>query len=445
MLTLADGGWRLAGRAQGVAARAPFLQARVADGAGRVTLAEANGRLQAQASIAGAQVIDAAKDARFNPLRMTGQMRLVHDVWTADLAFAVPAGTKVADARLTHDGRSGAGGVAIDTGPLSFAAGGLQPADLSPLAAPLGSPAQGQARFTGAFEWTKAGAASRGRLQIAGLDFHSPAGQVSGLKGEVAFTSLAPLVAPDGQKLTAERVDAFAPLTQVTASFGLTADALQLAGGEAAVGGGRVRIESLEVPLAPEKPTRGVLLFDGVQLHDMVEASPFGDHVDLDAKVSGRVPFQRQGEAIRIEGGSLKAIQPGRLSIQRAALASVSAEGGVAAPGAEEAPTTNTAVEFAYQAVEHLAFETLDAAIETRRDGRLGVLFHVIGKYDPPKHQELRLSYFDLIRRTYLNKKLPLPSGTGVNLTLDTSLNLNELLGDYADYERLRGSGAVQR
>ena len=50
----------------------------------------------------------------------------------------------------------------------------------------------------------------------------------------------------------------------------------------------------------------------------------------------------------------------------------------------------------------------------------------------------------ELIRRDFLNKKLPLPSGTKVDLTLDTSLNLDQLLADFAEYQALRGSQAVQ-
>jgi hypothetical protein len=50
----------------------------------------------------------------------------------------------------------------------------------------------------------------------------------------------------------------------------------------------------------------------------------------------------------------------------------------------------------------------------------------------------------DLIQKRFLGRTLPLPSGTGVNLTLDTSLNLDDLLSDYADYRRLHGSGPVQ-
>jgi hypothetical protein len=72
------------------------------------------------------------------------------------------------------------------------------------------------------------------------------------------------------------------------------------------------------------------------------------------------------------------------------------------------------------------------------------VLFHIVGKHDPPQHQEIRLSIFDLIQRKFLGRKLPLPSNTGVDLTLDTTLNLDDLLADYAEYQRLRSSAPVQ-
>jgi hypothetical protein len=129
----------------------------------------------------------------------------------------------------------------------------------------------------------------------------------------------------------------------------------------------------------------------------------------------------------------------------------VSAQGSVEAPAAgagaaaKAATSNDTFTDFAYQAMENLAFNTLDAKVDTEAGGRLHVLFHIVGYHDPPTHQEITLSLWDLIRRNFMNRKLPLPSGTGVNLTLDTSLNLDDLLKDYADFERLRGSPPVQR
>ena len=186
-----------------------------------------------------------------------------------------------------------------------------------------------------------------------------------------------------------------------------------------------------------------MLIFEAVQLHDLVEASPFGDTVDLDARVSGRIAFEANANRVRISEGELKAIQPGRLSINRAALTGVQADGAIAAP-APVANPNETFTDFAYQAMENLAFDKLDATIASRPDGRLGVLFHIVGRHDPPTKQRIRISVMDLIQKRFMGRKLPLPSGTQVNLTLDTTLNLDDLLADYADFRRLHGSGPVQ-
>jgi hypothetical protein len=45
--------------------------------------------------------------------------------------------------------------------------------------------------------------------------------------------------------------------------------------------------------------------------------------------------------------------------------------------------------------------------------------------------EETRLSVFDLLQGHAFDKPLPLPKGTPVDLTLDTSLNFDELLDAY--------------
>ncbi|RAK59126.1 C4-dicarboxylate ABC transporter [Phenylobacterium hankyongense] len=446
LLTLGHGDWRIVGRARGVSAEVPFLQATVTGGSGAADLGQTGGRLNATLTVASAQVEDIAPASRFRPLTMSGKAALARDQWIAGLDVRDIGGRPVGHAELRHDGRAGVGRVDLDSGVLTFAEGGLQPAQLSPLAAALGSPVQGSARFVGAFAWTPAGATSGGTLSLPGLDFQSPAGRMTGLAGTVVFTSLAPLTVAPGGVLRADALAAILPLTGLSATFGLDAHALHVSGGEAAVGGGKVRLASLDVPLQPGAPTRGVLDVEGVELHDLVAASPFKDRVSLDARVSGRVPFETQGGKVQVSGGELHAIQPGRLSIQRTALSAVSASGAIEAPKAAPAPvaSTDTFTDFAYQAMENLAFDKLDATLDSRPGGQLGVLFHVVGRHDPPQRQELAVTWLDLIRRNFMNRKLPLPSGTEVDLTLDTSLNLDDLLKDYADYQKLRSSRPVQ-
>jgi len=45
--------------------------------------------------------------------------------------------------------------------------------------------------------------------------------------------------------------------------------------------------------------------------------------------------------------------------------------------------------------------------------------------------QEARIGLIPLVRGEVLQEPLPLPKGTPVNLTLDTSLNFDELLHAY--------------
>jgi len=435
--------WRIAGRAEAVTGAAPFIQGRVVGGAGRVVAESRRGQVTARAHIDTARQEDTAPERRFNPFLMTGDASLSEFIWRADLDFKLPDGAPLGNALVTQDGRLGLGVAVIETGMLAFAEGGLQPAQISPLAASVGSPVVGQAKFKGRFDWTPEGSTSNGVITIPRLDFQSPAGPVRGLTGELTFSSLAPLVAAPGQELKVEQVQSMVLLEHLTARFGVVDNLLKVEGGEADVGGGKVRVETLEIPLVPGAPTRGVLILEGVQLHDLVEASPFGDKVDLDARVSGRVPFEMTGNKVRIAGGEIKAIQPGRISIDRSALTGVSADGAIAAPAPVADPNA-TFTDFAYQAMENLAFDKLEASITSQADGRLGVLFHIVGKHDPPTNQKIKLTLMDLIQKRFLGRTLPLPSGTGVNLTLDTTLNLDDLLADYAEYQKARSSAPVQ-
>ena len=165
----------------------------------------------------------------------------------------------------------------------------------------------------------------------------------------------------------------------------------------------------------------------------MIAGSGFGDSVTLDAVVSGRLPFTWSAESgVRIAAGSLQAIQPGRLSIGRTALSGLEAGGG------GEGVPPNTVQDLAYQAMENLSFDILSAEVNSLEEGRIGVLFRIRGRHDPPVQQELRVSIAELISREFLNRPLPLPSGTGIDLTLDTTLNLNQLIGDLLEVNRAR-------
>ena len=436
--------WRVRGKVRQTAAQAVLLQTALREGAGAIEFGQTRGALSASVNLESGTLEDLAPQRRFNPLRASGPALMRDGVWQAAVVLADPAGRRLGEAQLSHDTRTGVGEVNLDTGDLAFAEGGLQPAALSPLAAGLGPPVRGHAGFTGDITWSPEGLESGGSLTIPQLDFTSPVGAVHGLSGEIAFTSLVPLTAPPDQRLRAASIDGFAKLTDLQTTFGLSGEALQIQAARASVGGGDVHVDAFNVPFAPGATFGGVLHLDGVQISDMVEASPFADRVDLNARVSGTIPFQWVPQGLRIAKGELRAVEPGRLSIRREALTGVAATEAPQGPAKAPEPAPNAFSDFAYQAMEHLAFDTLTADIDSLPKGRLGVLFHIKGEHQPPTRQVLRVGVGELMNRSFMNKAQPLPSGTKVDLTLDTTLNLDQLLGDVAGFRKLDGSGGVQ-
>jgi hypothetical protein len=433
LVSIAGGRWRSDGALRGFNASAPFLALNFREAGGGFTATGGPGGIGLEARIARTTVEDATTPLRFNPLTASGSARLSDEDWTGAFDL-MREGVSLGRLTLAHDGGSGAGGLTIDAPSMAFAEGGLQPTDLSPLAAFVGSPATGSAAFSGRIDWrADTVGTSSGRLTIPGLDFTSPAGPVKGLRGTIDFINLAPLTAAPGQRLSADLLESVVPLTEIELTFGLDKAAVTIEGGDLAVAGGYIRVEPFAVSLDPDQPISGVIVFENVQLGQVIAGSGFGDQVNLDAVVSGRLPFTfDRVNGVRIAGGSLAAVQPGRLSIAREALSGLEAGG-----GGETVPP-NTVQDLAYQAMENLSFDILSAEVNSLDAGRIGVLFRIRGRHDPPVRQELRIPLAEFISREFLNRTLPLPSGTGIDLTLDTTLNLNQLIGDLLELNRAR-------
>lgn len=433
LITVADGSWQAQGTLADVGATAPFLAMRFSDAQGRVIVDGKPAGLSMTATVSRAQVADTTDPQRFLPLAAVGEARLNGDVWSGgfDLTRLEHAVGRIA---LRHDGKAEAGGVTISAPDLAFSQYGLQPSDLSPLAGDyLKSPVEGSAGFEGRFDWSPTTATSSGVLTIPELDFTSPAGKVQGLKGRVAFTSLTPLISAPDQVLTVDRLEAVTPLTDLELRFALDEKFLSLAGGQIQAAGGRISIDPFNVPLTPGEAWGGVIVVEQVQLNELMKSANLQDKAELDSVVSGRLPFTyAPDKGWRIVGGVLNAVRPGRLSIQPEVFDDLGAAGGENSA----ALPPNTMQDLAYQAMQDLAISDLSAEVNSLDEGRLGVRFRIHGRHDPPEREQLRLTFMELIRRDFLNKKLNLPSDTPIDLTLDTTWNANQIVSDLMEYAR---------
>lgn len=425
-LVLASGGiWRASADIKGGQALVNVAQARL-EGVNASFVGGGRGFDAAQIRVTGGRIVEASTEGkRFETLAATGQVELARGQWTGGLTAATLDGHPVGKVTIRHDVASGRGQADIDASKLVFAKGGLQPLALSPLAA-VARDAEGPAVFTGQFAWAEDVMTSQGRISTPGLDFKSPLGQVHKLKGQIVFDSLAPLTSPPGQALSIDSVDAIVPIQGVTASFGLGAEALHLQAAAFEASKGRVTIQPLDVPLDGKGVIKGVVDIAGLDLGLLVSGSSLADKIKVEAVVDGRLPFEYSPAGFKFFDGKIYATGPGRLSIAREALGQVDAGQG---QSTETGKTTVNAVQdFAYQAMENLHFQTLEAAVNSTNKGRLGVLFHVKGEHDPKVPEKARVSLLEVLRGTVFQRRIPLPAKTPVDLTLDTSLNFDELL-----------------
>jgi hypothetical protein len=435
MLTADAGRWTIAGLARDATAKIPSFEAGLSGGSGSMRLQGRGQDLGAEFVVDEVKVTDLARPLRFYPVTASGRASLAKDLFSGGADIKTPKGLQLAHADFRDQVTGMTGSMTVSAPALTFARGGLQPTQLSPLTAALGEPASGKVVFEGRLDWAGTKTTSSGRLTADNLSFRSPAGTVTGFSGAMAFTSLAPLVGTSIGPLRADRIAGVVPLSEVGALARVDDQTATVTEGVGSVGGGHVRINAT-ASLSADQTVTGQVSLDGVQVHDLVAASPFSDKLSLTAQLSGSLPFRMSAGKFRIAKGAAQADGPGRLSINRATF-----NPGGAATGPATRDNLST---FGYQAMENLAFETLDAAIDSQADGKLRMVFHIKGRYDPPTKKELRLTWRDVLDRKILNKPMPLPSNTGVNLTLDTTLNLDNLIESKGALDRQLGSASVQ-
>lgn len=418
-LTVQPGGWAVNAAWQSLSVRLSSANAKLTSAGGAIALTQRDGRLDGTIGIAQARLSDLARARRFAPVTASGKAVLADGTLRGRLTLSGAKQKRLASIGLVHALSTDRGHADIRADAISFAPDGAQPGDLSPMLAPLAQ-ATGETGFAGHIQWTPRGTASGGELTIRNLDFVSPLGKVHGANGKVHFTSLIPPRTAPKQEIAVAKVDWATPLTDLSASFQATPANLQIhsAGGDLAEG--QVHLGPVSLSLSPGAVTEGEFTLRNIDAGALIGASNLAGKIKLSARVSGAVPFRYGPEGLRFVDGHIETVGPGTLSIARSLWS-----------GADTNAGSGAIRDFAYQALEQLAIDRMDGTVNSLPNGRLGIVFHIKGRNEPKTPKPAKIGIFPLIRGRALDKPIPLPKGTEVNLTLDTSLNFDELLAAY--------------
>ncbi|MEY4964654.1 MAG: hypothetical protein RL274_237 [Pseudomonadota bacterium] len=412
--------WTFTGQARGVASQLPLANSQLDNGAGRLSFEGMGGDFHGAVVVSGGQMSDRMKPIRFKPMLGSGRMALEGGVWRGRFAMTDMEKDRLGDVDFNHVMATGTGSAHIAAPNLIFAPDKLQPENLSPLLAAFRR-AEGTASFTGDIDWTRSEIKSRGDLVIEKLDFFTPLGQAHAVKTNIAFTSLLPPITADNQTVIIPRIDWTLPFTGVDLRFAFSPTTVKVNALSSGWAEGQAALGALTISLANLKQVTGTVSLTSIALGSLVTASNLGERVKLEGKISGTIPFEVTPEGFRITKGQIASDGPGRLSINR----SLWNQGGTMA--------VNAVQDFAYQALENLAYDQMTADLNSIANGRLQILFKIKGRSDPPKPQVAEVAIADIINGTAMQRSVPLPSGTPIDLTLDTSLNFDELLKFYAE------------
>jgi hypothetical protein len=428
LFTFGPKGWTLAFEARDASGFLPLANADLSGGAALLAF-NGTGGLSGTVTVTAAKLADKATPVRFNPITGTGAITLAGGVWRGSFDAATPTGIRLGTATLTHTMATVQGSAHVEA-PLVFAEGKLQPESLSPMGAPLRQ-AAGRADFKGDFTWGPGGLAGHtGTLAVRDFSFLSPMGRASGIQTDLVLTSLLPPATAPGQTLRIARVDWTLPMTAIELRFGFSTTALQVDSAQLNVADGKIALAPFTInPTAPGT-IASTATITSFSLAPLIAASNLSGKASLEGELSGTVPFTAGSDGFRITKGRLTSDGAGRLSLNRSLWG--------------DTKVTNVVQDFAFQALENLAFESLAADLNSIDRGRLSMLFHIKGRSDPPKPQIAEIAVEDIVNGTALQKPVPLPSGTPIDLTLDTSLNFDELLKSYAEAwsKSLEGLGA---
>lgn len=404
--------WQFEGRLADVRGNNAPLSLRFEDGDARLRARGGPGPIEVDLQVVRAHLLD--DERRVRPLEGIGSLQLANQKWRGDFQLFKES-RRVARVDLRHDVEADVGAIRIDARGLDFHPQGLQPPDLFPRAGSLTrSSVTGVVDLEANFDWNGSNRTSTARVRTEDLDFLSPAGMLHGLKTELRFTHLDPLWSAPRQSITFERLEGPVDVHDGRLSLTAMGDVLRLEDARFSAWGGRLWLAPIAFEMGASSTWEGTVFFRDVDLAALLRQTSLSERLKLHGVVGGNLRFRRGPQGFRLGEGRFASAR-GRISVDPTLVCDRS-----------EANSSGGVSGFACQALQSLAYDQLRGAVTPASDGRLGVRLSIDGRHDPPRNTEARLRWRDVAARRF--DRIDLPSGTEIDLTLDTAWNVDELV-----------------
>lgn len=320
------------------------------------------------AEFAAERVAHVAARSLLAPFELRGRVDRTAEGFVLDAHGGAVAGGVPVTLAARSDDRGRTGRLRLEVPAFRFEPGALQPGDVVPALGAL-EDTRGGASGQATLIWSDAGIDGDARLALDGLSFRAGPISVEGFGGAVALSDLVPLEAEPRQELTATRIDAVVPLTDVSVRFGVAwrparGTVVDVLEARADVLGGSAHVRDWSFDPGGQLHAFGVDV-EGVDLSRLlgqIEVAALSGT----GRVSGRVPLTVIDGQVAVRDARLRA-DTGQLRLRSARAAEIMSQRGPSQTRVAEALR-----DFAYDALE------VGVAREPRGETHIGI--HMRGR-----------------------------------------------------------------
>ena len=296
----------VAGSYSGLSGKLANLDLLVGEGAGRWQVLGGNVLMEG-----GIRVTDERDPVRFHPL-VSDDFRLTlidNRIHATGWLKHPQSGTRINQATIDHDLRTGAGAAVLDIPGLTFTET-FQPEAITPVAIGVVALVNGTVTGQGRLEWDANGSRSTGTFSTAGMNLAAPFGLVEGLTTTVHFTDLLGLTSAPGQVAEMNLVRAGVDVYDGRVEFQLQPNYhVAIESGRWPYAGGELFLQPTVLDFSQESTKYLTFRVAGLDAATFIQQMEFSN-IAATGTFDGVIPMQFDQRGGRIVDGRLSARTP---------------------------------------------------------------------------------------------------------------------------------------